>query len=78
MLRFDKIHSFIIPIYTIDVKDTVEILGWGDFLDGIFIRQALEYSGVIQMMILKKDNEIIELRVKKEDMLVAIPIRMEN
>ena len=79
MLRFDKIHPFIIPIYTIDVKDAVEILGWGDFLDGIFIRQALEYSGVIQMMILKKELlQAIAMGIGLPALLISAVVVQEN
>ena len=55
LLRFDRIYDFIIPVSGADVKDTVEFLSTGDFLDGIFIPEAVEYSGVIQMMNVKKE-----------------------
>ena len=55
LLRFDKILVCIIPVSTADVKDAVEFLSAGDFLDGIFILEAVEYSGVIQMMNIKKE-----------------------
>ena len=61
LLRFDRIYNFIIPVSAADVKDAVEFLSAGDFLDGIFIPEAVEYSGVIQMMNVKK--EIIQAAI---------------
>jgi stage II sporulation protein D len=55
LLRFDKIYTIIILTSAIDVKDAVEFLSHGDFLDGIFIHREIEYSGVIQMMNFKKE-----------------------